>query len=180
MHSVDAKISGVRVILSCDASAVSLAKTFLSGLKEMQPQVRDNLTVPHGFSHLVLRKDSAGDLIAHEPNYAGNPVIGLRSDVTTTLALQADMLAVAQKHDLAPHFPHYMDRARVFEGWAHTPAFVLARNGGIWEIGHEGKTSEFGIRLYELLGSRPLLLTAMALPNGTRIRVDGDAFTVLH
>ncbi len=173
LESVSAQIAGKTLIVYCDTAAVPHAKAFLARITR-ESELRDNARLPLGFAHLVLRQ--AGDaLVAHEPNYAGNPVIALRRDATTTLALAADMLAVAHARGVEPQFPHFMDTVLVSPGWAHAPSLRMQRRGA-WRLAPDGASPDHTIRAYELLAARPMLLTAMALPDGTDLKVERDRF----
>jgi hypothetical protein len=164
-------VSARGIRLECDPAAVPHAKALLASLT-VAP--KDNLRIPLGFAHLILREED-GVFVAHEPNYATNPVIALRKDVTTTLALAADMLAVAHKYGVEPQFPHFMDQVRVSEGFLHAPRLVLSRTDH-WQIAPAGCEPNRSVRTYELLASRPLLLTALALPAPRTLVLDRDHF----
>ena len=177
VETVDAAFAGVRVVLSCDSSAVAEAKTFMTLLSDRRTPLVDGAIIPLGFSHLVLREEH-GVLVAHEPNYAGNPVIALRRDCTTTLAVHREMLAFANARGVRPAFPRFADTLNVRLGWAAATALDLQRDERGWTVDFAGATTAFGaLRVYELLAARPTLLRLLALPVGCRVSVDGERVT---
>lgn len=185
MESVDVRIGKQRVVVHCATEVVPAAKAFMETLRTRsmagEISLRDGAVVPCGWAHIVLR-ETDGDLVGHEPNYAGNPLIALREDCSTTFSVHAAMIAFTANHNKEPLFPRFSDRVIVRQDWAHTVKLSVTRgDDGAWRISSPDLLDDARIgtlRLYDLLRSRPSLLAAMAMPKGTTLEVNGDTIVV--
>jgi hypothetical protein len=181
-----AQLGDERVSVDCldgYADLVPPVLNLLTALYEHGEPMTEGLALRWGWSELVLVREADGRLQVHEPDFGDDPLESYRPDVTATLQVQAATRDVLARCGVEPH-PVRFDELMVVAGDAlAAPVLMAQRNkpsapgDSGWYVGarpgfEEGRLAPRMV--FELLGSRPGLLPALALPAGWQVVLDGD------
>jgi hypothetical protein len=137
----------------------------------------DGVTVRFGWSVLTLRQQG-GQLVVHEPDFGGDPLRGVREDVTCTLRVLVGPAAVLNRLGVEPTEVRFDDRVVVARDCLEDRRVYLQRSepkpgDSGWYVGPldspapEPKPENFeSLYDYELFRQRPALSRVLGLPPG--------------
>ena len=175
------------IVLRHDAGlgrqATFLQSAFCEAAQEGFP-VRAGARLQFGWSLLTL-VERAQELVAHEPDFDGDPLTDLREDVSTTLVVQAMQSAILRKVLAQPERPAlFHQRVVVACSVAHEHEVYCLRQSPTgkddsgWYVGvaNQDQSPEEmrSMRMFELLRTRLVLLSVMMLPVGYMAIISGQ------
>jgi hypothetical protein len=179
------------VLVRCDYRWEEQAEWLLNTLKDIHQldPINEGSTVEIGWSVLTFIKDDAGRLVACEPDFGDDPFEKIVADVTMTLhvvATQGYIIGETHTEETA-RIPRY-DETVVYRVGALEAENIYAERGELdtetdgegdsgWFIGDSDREDEDddaeladdefeACYVYELLESRPELLSILGLPSG--------------
>jgi hypothetical protein len=135
---------------------------------------------------VTLRRHQHHTLLVCEPDFFGNPFTQERPDISTTLAVQVNMIRFAQRVGVDPPDVLFQDKIVLAQGCLRESKIYLERlpitkrGDSGWYIGPRAGTlaptqNELeAIVVYELLQQRQALLPVLCLPVGYMVIVDDD------
>ena len=170
---------------SCNDSAEVQARWLLEQLQRLHDQgvtLLHNTRLRVGWSIITLRV-FGGRVHLCEPQFDGDPVSGQIDDISLTLQVTSEQLALTRALSVRPEPTLYLESIRVAPGALTEHAVRLERTSlrsvgeSGWSLFAEGNSQpETWTRLpsFRLLETRPALLRALMLPADYRVSFLGD------
>jgi hypothetical protein len=192
--SVAENSSGSCIHLSCareyEASAQSLANTLINICKS-GVGIFDGVTVEIGWSLLTLVKDSSNSYTVCEPDFRSGQVSELTSDLTTTIKVMRQQIALLNRVGLRATRCRYDQRVIVLKGALDRKRIYADRNepknfdsgwylGAPDQVGQPSADELESIPLYHLLSLRPEIIDVLALPVGCIVVWDQNTIEALY
>ncbi|MCK0509709.1 immunity protein Imm33 domain-containing protein [Aromatoleum buckelii] len=186
-------IGGRHVALACAPSRQPLAEDFLAILTRIarDDPLHAGMKVRFGWSILTLR-DDGGALVVSEPDFAGDPLRDQHPGVDTTLDVLAQQAALVRRVGATPLDAGFEQFVVVARGALESRTLQLFRSppqrddDSGWTIsspeqpGSAHDADAFDAqRVFTLLRQRPVVLSALALPPGFAVIIDGDAISAV-
>ncbi len=180
------QLLSVRSLPELRAQAESLLEA-LCALDDGDPALDHGATLWFGWSLVTLRGGTEGaGLVAHEPDFANDPLTMTRDDLSCTLHYVAEQQQVLGYIGVRGEPVRHDQRLTIspdclFQELIHLqrrePAF--ADDSG-WHVGFEpgsrvSRDRVETMRVHELLGKRPGLLKVLVLPRGYVTVLRGDS-----
>jgi hypothetical protein len=183
MRTLSRTIGPFTVLAKCSDDAAEAGEWLLETLERLSSrglELRDGAVVRFGWVDLSLKQD-ANQFVICEPVFGAPPPGSLRADITTSLLIQGELLAVAKAVGVGPVFPYYTQRLLVAEGACGARSVVMSRlrprteHDSGWSVlakdarGDEGFTE---LRVHELLHRQRRWMQALALPPGCVVEIE--------
>lgn len=201
-------INGKTVLVQCDsrleAQAEWLLKTIEDISEETKDAIRDGWTLEIGFSVLAL-VERDGMFVVCEPDYDDDPFENVVEDVSRSLWVVVMQNEVGEVTGTSEYFkiPRFDETVVLRKGVLEEERIVLQRDeaeedeSGVegaevidsgWYIGgadddEEGSDDEEDYEacyVYELLESRPMLLSVLALPTDYVVVFNGEDIEAIY
>lgn len=187
-------LDGTTVLIRCDYRLEQQAEWLLKTLADIHKHdpLQEGATIELGWSVLTL-VDEDGKLVVCEPDFAESPFENAIADVTMTLHILAEQnYIISQTHTSeTAQIPRFDDTIVMQKGVLDETDIYLERDEASddedsgWFIGSlgnddEDETKELdaenleAIYVYELLKTRPALLSVLGLPAGYVVVFTGD------
>lgn len=147
----------------------------------------DGVTLEIGWTVFYLRGQPDGSLLVCEPDYGTDPFKNVRADVTASLTVLVAQIDLLRAVNLTPEACRFDQKLIVRKGALDEPRIFANRlpptkEDSGWYIGPASgiggtpKAEELeSMLLFELLGRRPHILFALALPTGYMVVWNGAA-----
>lgn len=171
-------IGGQTVCVICDASLEKQAEGFfdvLCALYDEGKEIEHGTRIRFAWSVITLL-DVQGGLLAHEPDFSGNPIDDVRPDLSLTLLIAAEQVAFLRSFLLDISEPPLFYQTLIMVGSAlhANDVFLLHQesSGGLdsgWFLGATAEqSSEERILapIHTLVATHAHLLKCLALPEG--------------
>lgn len=153
---------------------------------EGRPPVRAGLRVRFGWSMITL-VESGGELAVCEPDFGGDPLRDVRPGLETTLDIAAEQAALVRRLGVSPIDACFDQFVVVAKGALAAAALQLYRDPEArgddsgWSItpmgagpAVEDAATYDAVRVHALLRAHPRVLTALGLPPGFVVTIEGD------
>lgn len=191
MVSKSAVIGGQDFVVNCSDALEPQAQWLIDLLRRLHGQgveLGEGKTVEFGWSALRFRRRADDQVIlVCEPDFDKDPFEDIRPDVTCTLVIQAKQNDLAARLHVDPLPPSFQDKIVLRKGVLSLQRLYLERTSSPprgdsgWYIGpvESEETSARqddleAIYVYQLLASRSEILTALALPKGYLVVINGN------
>lgn len=186
---VSRTIDGCRVVVSCGREQAALAADVLTTFERIATQggLRPGLRVRVGWSMLTLQAQADGTLIVCEPDFGGDPLTEVRPRIETTLSVLADQTRLIRRAGVTPRDATFDQMVIVARGALGAPAINLFRsepedaNDSGWSVtaadapeASESADDFEAVRSYMFLQVRRVVLSALMLPVGTAVVIEGE------
>ena len=170
---------------SCNDAVEVQARWLLDELQKMHDKgvsLLHNTRLRVGWSVITLRV-FGGRVHLCEPQFDGDPLTGQIDDITHTLRVSADQLALVRTVGATAEPTLFLESIRVAPGALDTENIRLERTSlrplgeSGWTLRAEhGRVAERWTRIpsYELLKTHPAILQALMLPSDYRVSFKGD------
>ncbi len=193
-HAISRVIEGTRLVVACARELQPLAGDVLSTFERIarsEGGLRPGLRLRFGWSRLVLQPHDNDALIVCEPDFGGDPLRDVRPRVDTTLSVLADQTRLLRRAGMTPHDSTFEQAVVVARGALSAPALHLFRSepsddgDSGWSVGaadapESSSPEDFeSVRVYLFLQMRRVILSALMLPVGTAVVIDGDEVTMV-
>lgn len=168
-------------------------RSLLASVQALHAQgvlLHDGLRVRLGWSVLTLRAQADGALVAHEPDFLGDPLAGERASISLTCAILLRHNQFARRYGCAQEGLSFQDKIVLAKGALEHDTVVMARTApkpeqldSGWFISqpdeHAADAGYDAIPAYELLVRRPCLVDALTLPRGHMVVATRAAITTV-
>ncbi len=170
---------------SCNDDVELQARWLLGQLQSLHDQgvtLLHNTRLRVGWSIVTLRV-FGGRVHLCEPQFAGDPVSGQIDDISLTLQVTSEQLALTRELAVRPEPTLYLESIRVAPGALTTHAVRLERTSlrslgesGWSLLAEDSSQPETWTRVpsFQLLEARPSMLRALMLPSDYRVSFLGD------
>lgn len=200
-------IQGKTVLVQCDSRLQTQAEWLLKTIEDVSEEtndpLRDSWTVELGFSVLAL-VERDGMFVVCEPDYDDDPFENVVEDVSRSLWVVVMQNEVGEISGTSEYFkiPRFdetvvlrkgvLEEDRIFlqrdeaekdedtEGGAMTDSGWYIGGADDDEEGSENPEDYEACYVYQLLESRPMLLSVMALPTGYVALFEGDEIEAIY
>lgn len=191
---VSRTIDGQIVVVVCAGGQEPLAADVLTTFERIAQKdgLRPGLRVRFGWSLLTLREHDGGALIVCEPDFGGDPIAEVRPRVDTTLSVLAEQTRVVRRTRVTPRDSTFDQAVVVARGALGALSLHLFRSEPLhdgdsgWSVtaAESASSSESPddfepVRSYMFLQLRRIVLSALMLPVGTAVVVDGDRLAMV-
>ena len=183
------RIDSVEVVASHDSELKEQAEGLLAKLAELHrrgPALRDGTTIDFGWSRLTLRTQD-DKLVVHEPSFADDPFQRTVPDVSRTLHVLREQLALVTAVGVEPHVTRFDQKLTVLRGGLEQPRIYAERRATSnpedsgWFIGDAGVAPPPStgdnidvLFVFQLVSRRRDVMQALGLPPGFLVVFDRE------